>query len=1162
MEIQNRDWDTNGSATKAMKAKNRQTFTYWMAFVSSIVLGASAVASEYFVAVDGCDEGNDGLSRQAAFASIQRGVDALQPGDTLTVLPGEYFGPVYREELGGEDVRTVIRAEIPGTAVVRGDRPLANFRLLDGYRFIYVTDVDFAESIQTVNELDTLTIIEDLPTLAPLEFTPGRFFHDVEAGKVYLSTADLASPVGRLYTASITGSQGIHLVNPLNVTIEGLAVTGFNRNELAPRSEASMYSTWGILIVNGRNCIIRNCTAWLNGRGMMLNSRSEGSGHNVIEHCTAWANTSQYGSGDFGGLTIHNGRADVIRDSVAFRNARYGMNIRSEADGSPPQDAEGNYIFNYDNHSRMIGNLAWGNSSADFKIKTGHPYIHTVESCVSPGLWSVRPDNVSDSLVGMRSRDYSPDNINLSDYDDLDVLAEFADPINFDYRLQSTSRFRGTGEGGADRGPFPYQTNIYYVCPGGSDAADGLSVSTAWHTLARALPALRAGDTLYVQGGVYAVDLDWHTGSHSDDAIAVLGRGDDEVVIRGRLSVSGSVPVEFGRLQFTDEVTISGSPGARMENCSWAGGGLKGIGLASLSVRNCLFADASITLESTENVHLAGNVFTSTAAPAVVVDAQTAIRYSDYNCYANADETWMVAGKPRAFDELGERYSRLEAVVVKRGDDGRLLSPQTASIAAAGPLGTAMGLHDFKVEDDDSVRVVGPWIHSITDTTVNIEWGTSAPTHNPETTSAQAPSVRLDWGTAPEMEHSTLRQTNRFGDFSLSGLEPDTEYFLRLTFFRPIRHRPVAAESAVVDSGPEFITLRFRTAAAPPPARDLFVAPDGDNRDDGLSRETAWRTLNHAADQVRPGDTVHVAGGTYSEAVRVRATGELYRPITFRAQAGEKVIIDGVGRTLDYAFFAADKSHLRFDGFYFVNMGYHSDSLPWSDLSRGSNGAFVLYESHDVHITRCFLDGRGPGSSPGLAHARHCADLLIENNVMLNCMGRLEIYWNSPRTRIRHNVFLRNFITHVSPHIRGNRINNDDDLCHFTNNIVTDNLLTKSHAGLAISAENRDNGFYLRFPAAERAWHSGAGTTFADMLAGLDEGDRTIVANPQFAGALEMEQLNDDGTPVFLAERLLRKPDLDFPDLFATNPDYVDHEIGLQREAFEDFHFNRGAGEE
>ena len=67
----------------------------------AVTVLARAEATEYFVRVDGSDA-NDGLTRVTAFATVQRGVDALQAGDTLTIGPGEYFKSVSRENLGSE----------------------------------------------------------------------------------------------------------------------------------------------------------------------------------------------------------------------------------------------------------------------------------------------------------------------------------------------------------------------------------------------------------------------------------------------------------------------------------------------------------------------------------------------------------------------------------------------------------------------------------------------------------------------------------------------------------------------------------------------------------------------------------------------------------------------------------------------------------------------------------------------------------------------------------------------------------------------------------------------------------------------------------------------------------------------------------------------------
>ena len=67
----------------------------------------------------------------------------------------------------------------------------------------------------------------------------------------------------------------------------------------------------------------------------------------------------------------------------------------------------------------------------------------------------------------------------------------------------------------------------------------------------------------------------------------------------------------------------------------------------------------------------------------------------------------------------------------------------------------------------------------------------------------------------------------------------------------------------------------------------------------------------------------------------------------------------------------------------------------------------------------------------------------------------------------------------------------------------------------------------------------------------------SFVGNPRFKGSLTMKTKDKNGNPVYLPDRLVGKKDLDFPDLYATDPMVVKKGIGLVPEAFKDFHFNR-----
>lgn len=75
--------------------------------------------------------------------------------------------------------------------------------------------------------------------------------------------------------------------------------------------------------------------------------------------------------------------------------------------------------------------------------------------------------------------------------------------------------------------------------------------------------------------------------------------------------------------------------------------------------------------------------------------------------------------------------------------------------------------------------------------------------------------------------------------------------------------------------------------------RRLYVAMTGSNANSG-TKEKPWRTLQHAADAAKAGDTVEVRGGTYCQRLAVRTSGNATAGyITFRSAPGEKAILDG-----------------------------------------------------------------------------------------------------------------------------------------------------------------------------------------------------------------------------------------------------------------------------
>ena len=55
-----------------------------------------STAAEYFVTKQGNDASN-GTTKQTAFLTVKKGVDTLQPGDTLTIGRGAYSETIKRD---------------------------------------------------------------------------------------------------------------------------------------------------------------------------------------------------------------------------------------------------------------------------------------------------------------------------------------------------------------------------------------------------------------------------------------------------------------------------------------------------------------------------------------------------------------------------------------------------------------------------------------------------------------------------------------------------------------------------------------------------------------------------------------------------------------------------------------------------------------------------------------------------------------------------------------------------------------------------------------------------------------------------------------------------------------------------------------------------------
>ena len=1086
-----------------------------------LLLSTTLHATEFFVNKRGLDL-NAGTSREAAFLTIQKGVDALQPGDTLTIGRGEYAEAVARKGLGSAEAVTVIRAEIPGTVLLRGDVDAPVFKLVSGSRQTFVAD--FKGAAQAVYEVDTWSRIGERATLAEVEFQPGSYFYDSAAGRLYVSSTDLRSADQHRYSVPVLGRHGLELEKPVRVVLEGIAVRGCESSGMA--DSRTLFGNWGIIFLGARDCIIRDCTAFLNGGGICI--ASEGEGGNLVEGCTGYGNSSPHNSSECAGVMLYQCKNDVARNCVGYRSIGVGVRIYGLS-------AE---------HGLLDHCLGWGNEGPDVGIKSGRAETCATKNSVGLGYFPVL--NVSNSILGSQNiyvpdEKITKDNIHLKT-ERLNLEQEFADPMNFDFRLQSNSTMRNSAPDEKDRGPFPCQANVFFVKPTGDDTADGLSVTAAWKTLARAVQQVRPGDTVYLEPGVYAGRVTIRAGKAGAAPVAWRGRGTGEVVIADDFHIENSAGVEFERLHFSGNVTASASASLRFHNCRFTG---KDISLsagkvAALKVTHCEFtgfARAALLLDDCQQVHLSSNLYDNLTSPAVEIrSGAPAIRYSDYHSYADAAHAWKVGDGVMSLVQVKQTqdsYSRAIQPTFAVEESTAYVSNR-ASFMGFGALGQSIGFHQDRMSN--TLEMTAPVLHSVGTTTANIEWLVT-----------RGAACEVAWGDTPECANRAKFHvgvtTDNHRSFSLTGLQPGKTYYFRIVAISAANPFDGKGKPEVIS--PQYGAISFTTEREQPAAKTYYVATDGNDANSGLERSRAWRTVGHAASRIRAGDTVFIAGGTYSEKVRVLVSGDKELPIKFKSIPGEKVIFDGNERRLDAAWVISGKTNIDLDGFHFRQFGLQGG---------GNSGSRVVNVSHgtDVSIRRCMWDGYGKGYAPGFVCAWNSENLRISNCVIARGFDGLEVT-SCPGFVLENNVFVGNLIQATklaTPAIVRNNI--------FCDSIPSKVKVPLQQYGTQYGIEDRNNCYFLRASDEDRQlfWvlnFSEGGKNLGHTRMSLADYDRrvrptgSIIADPQFPVIQKLDPAKVAPFPIDSINRTF-----DFQDLFANNPEVAKRGMGLQPAAFAD----------
>ncbi|MGL4176490.1 MAG: DUF1565 domain-containing protein [Dermatophilaceae bacterium] len=187
-----------------------------------------------------------------------------------------------------------------------------------------------------------------------------------------------------------------------------------------------------------------------------------------------------------------------------------------------------------------------------------------------------------------------------------------------------------------------------------------------------------------------------------------------------------------------------------------------------------------------------------------------------------------------------------------------------------------------------------------------------------------------------------------------------------------------------------------------------YVSGTGDDDADGLSRKTAFRTLQHASDLTRPGDTVWVMNGTYtrseeeytqgsdgvnSDILRIDRSGAPDNYIQYRAAPGHKPLIKLDG---NYAGIQISAAYIVIEGM--TVQGYNSTIDPTEAMRR----ALLPQDKVDEAVYNSNFQGNGIFAFPREGRFPH--HLIIRNNEVFEVPGTGIAANGADYVRVENNV--------------------------------------------------------------------------------------------------------------------------------------------------------------
>lgn len=428
-------------------------------FLLSLLLGVQLSAAEYFMSPQGNDGGRG--TREAPFKTIAGASKALKPGDTLTLLAGEY--PPEKEKIAIKGPVT-IQGEHRNLSVITawGDAGPLKWRPVSGRRFVYEADCD--REIVGVTELDTRQILQRGPGINDMDQFRRTFFCDRENGKIYVHASDGKSPESHQLKYTVHSGHLWVIDGAGELTVRNLTFCGSGHRIPRLSALASAIRTF-----NTNKLVIEQCSFEFNSGGVNITNRCR----NTIVRDSFFRRNISEGYSEMAQLFFGSGcRDSLAENNLIIDGTTHGLRFYS---GAENVTARGNIIvgermglyYKASKGERLAErNVVVECDSFNYSDLVGRPVTDLYNTFEHP---SHIYDRNESNLIFNRSRQ-DP---------------KFCAPDIYDFRLRPDSPFVG-------KGAYPEPAPVVYASPG---------------QLEKALGELKPGMTLYLNPGEYPEKL-------------------------------------------------------------------------------------------------------------------------------------------------------------------------------------------------------------------------------------------------------------------------------------------------------------------------------------------------------------------------------------------------------------------------------------------------------------------------------------------------------------------------------------------------------------------------------------------------------------------------------------------------------------------------------